>query len=382
MKFTKEEKMVFVKRYQDGETVLSICSENQIPRSTFYRWIQDYQQTVTDTGTVATPQEFLYLKRRISKLEDMIQVLKTVSCTVSSPLQEKLKAMEPLYGQFSVHALCDALEVSRGTFYNHIFRNKKDNTLAAKRREMLKMQIQSIYDDSEQIYGAGKITAILQKQGVKTSQKYASQLMKELGISSVTTTAKKEYKRWEKGQNRNFLLQQFQTERPNQVWGSDITVFKFRDKYYYLCVIIDLFSRKVISYRISHKSSTQLLTKTFKQAYADRRQPKAELVFHSDRGTQYMSHAFVHLLDDFGVEQSFSRTACPHDNAVSEAFFSIFKKEELYRRHYTSEVDLMRGIAHFIAFYNTERPHSTLQYKTPEQAEQDYWIKEKESSRE
>lgn len=108
MKFTKEEKMVFVKRYQDGETVLSICSENQIPRSTFYRWIQDYQQTVTDTGTVATPQEFLYLKRRISKLEDMIQVLKTVSCTVSSPLQEKLKAMEPLYGQFSVHALCDA----------------------------------------------------------------------------------------------------------------------------------------------------------------------------------------------------------------------------------------------------------------------------------
>ena len=381
MKFTKEEKMVFVKRYQDGETVLSICSENQIPRSTFYRWIQDYQQTVTDTGTVATPQEFLYLKRRISKLEDMIQVLKTVSCTVSSPLQEKLKAMEPLYGQFSVHALCDALEVSRGTFYNHIFRNKKDNTLAAKRREMLKMQIQSIYDDSEQIYGAGKITAILQKQGVKTSQKYASQLMKELGISSVTTTAKKEYKRWERGQNRNFLLQQFQTERPNQVWGSDITVFKFRDKYYYLCVIIDLFSRKVISYRISHKSSTQLLTKTFKQAYADRRQPKAELVFHSDRGTQYMSHAFVHLLDDFGVEQSFSRTACPHDNAVSEAFFSIFKKEELYRRHYTSEVDLMRGIAHFIAFYNTERPHSTLQYKTPEQAEQDYWIKEKESSR-
>ena len=103
-------------------------------------------------------------------------------------------------------------------------------------------------------------------------------------------------------------------------------------------------------------------------------------MFHSDRGTQYMSHAFVHLLADFGVEQSFSRTACPHDNAVAEAFFSIFKKEELYRRHYTSEADLMRGIAHFIAFYNTERPHSTLQYKTPEQAEQDYWIKEKESS--
>ena len=380
MKFTKEEKMAFVKRYQDGETVIEICNENQIPRSTFYRWIQDYQQTITDTGTVVTPQEFLYLKRRISKLEDMIQVLKTVSCTVSSPLQEKIKAMEPLYGKFSVHTLCDALEVSRGTFYNHIFRNKKGDTLAAKRRSELKTKIQSIYDDSGQIYGAGKITAILQNQGVKTSKKYVSQLMKELGISSVSTTAKKEYRKWEKGQNRNFLQQQFQTERPNQVWVSDITIFKFHDKYYYLCVIIDLFSRKVISYRISHKSSTQLLTKTFKQAYADRH-PKAELMFHSDRGTQYMSYAFVHLLEDFGVEQSFSRTARPHDNAVAEAFFSIFKKEELYRRHDTSEADLMRGITHFIAFYNTERPHSTLQYKTPEQAEQDYWIKEKEFSR-
>lgn len=197
MKFTKEEKKAFVKRYQDGETVISICSENQIPRSTFYRWIQDYQQTITDTDTdtVVTPQEFLYLKRRISKLEDMIQVLKTVSCTASSPLQEKLKAMEPLYGQFSVHTLCDALEVSRGTFYNHIFRNKKGDTLAAKRRSELKTQIQSIYDDSGQIYGSGKITAILQNQGVKTSQKYVSQLMKELGISSVSTTAKKEYKK-------------------------------------------------------------------------------------------------------------------------------------------------------------------------------------------
>ena len=379
MKFTKEEKIAF-ERYQDGETVLSICSENQVPRSTFYRWIQDYQQTRTDTGTVVTPQEFLYLKRRISKLEDMIQILKTVSCTVFSPLQEKLKAMEPLYGQFSVHALCDALEVSRGTFYNHIFRNKKGDTLAAKRRTELKTRIQSIYDDSEQIYGAGKITALLQNQGVKTSKKYISQLMKELGISSVSTTAKKEYKKWKKGQNRNLLQRQFQTERPNQVWIYDITVFKFHDKYYYLCVIIDLFSRMVISYRISHKSSTQLLTKTFKQAYADR-QPKAELMFHSDRGTQYMSHAFVHLLENFGVEQSFPRTACPHDNAVSEALFSILKKEELYRRHYTSEGDLMRGIAHFIAFYNVERPHSILHYKTPEQIGQDYWIKEKESSR-
>ena len=379
MKFTKEEKMAFVKRYQDGETVIQICNENQIPRSTFYRWIQDYQQTVSDTGNIITPQEFLYLKRKVKKLEDTVQILKKVSCTVSSPLQEKLKAMEVLYGQFSVHTLCEALDVPRGTFYNHIFRNKRGNTLAAKRREELKVQIQKIYDDSKQIYGTGKITAILRNQGIKTSAKYVSQIMRELGISSVSTTAKKEYQKWKKGQNRNFLQQQFCTDRPNQIWVSDITVFKFGDKYYYLCAIIDLFSRKIISYRISQNSSTQLLTKTFKQAYSERK-PEKGLMFHSDRGTQYMSYAFVHLLEDFGVKQSFSRTGRPHDNAVAEAFFSILKKEELYRRHYTSEADLMRGIHRFIDFYNSERPHSTIQYKTPEQKEQEYWDKKKESS--
>lgn len=90
-----------------------------------------------------------------------MRVLKTVSCTVFSPLLEKLKTMELLYRQFSVHTLCDALDVSRATFYNHISRNKKDDTLAAKRREELKMRIQSIYDDSGQIYGASKTVAIL-----------------------------------------------------------------------------------------------------------------------------------------------------------------------------------------------------------------------------
>ena len=90
-----------------------------------------------------------------------------------------------------------------------------------------------------------------------------------------------------------------------------------------------------------------------------------------------MSYAFVHLLKKLGVHQSFSRTGCPHDNAVAEAFFSILKKEELYRRHYTSEADLIRGINHFMDFYNKERRQSAIQYKTPEQKEEEYWNKKK-----
>lgn len=82
-----------------------------------------------------------------------------------------------------------------------------------------------------------------------------------------------------------------------------------------------------------------------------------------------MSYIFVHLLEDVRVKQSFPRTARPHDNAVAEVFFSTLKKEELYRRHYISKANLMRAIHRFIGLYNSEHPHSTIQYKTPKQKE-------------
>lgn len=92
----------------------------------------------------------------MEKLEGIIQVLKSVDCTVSAPLQDKLKALEALYGQFSVHTLCDALEVPRGTFYNHMLRNKKGNKSYQFRRTELSEQIRQLYDESRQIYGAKK----------------------------------------------------------------------------------------------------------------------------------------------------------------------------------------------------------------------------------
>ena len=100
---------------------------------------------------IVTPKEFAALKKRVEKQEDIIQVLKSVDCTVSAPLQDKLKALETLYGQLSVHTLCDALEVPRGTFYNHILRNKKENKSYQLRRTELSEQIRQIYDESDQI---------------------------------------------------------------------------------------------------------------------------------------------------------------------------------------------------------------------------------------
>lgn len=258
----------------------------------------------------------------------------------------------------------NTLKVAKGTYYNHIFRNKRERSQNALRRDTLRPVIKEIFDNSNQLFGADKITSIMNEQGYKVCNKTVLELMREMGLYSISTTSKKEYLKWKRGENRNIVHQEFKTSAPNKAWVSDITVFKYKDKYYYICVIIDLFSRKVISHRVSGSGSTQLVTRTFKQAY-ESRHPENDLVFHSDRGAPYLSYAFQRKLRDFSITQSLSRSGQPHDNAVSESFFSYLKKEELYRHTYRSESDLLKCIDSHMAFYNEKRPHSYLQYKTP-----------------
>ena len=129
------EKQALVTRYTGGETVSAICMETGISKSTLYSWIKQYQPARTRSGRVITPKDYDSLLRRCEKQEKLIAVLKTAGCLQSAPLKEKLMALERLYGQFSVHVLCEALDVPRGTFYNHIKRNKRGNSSYAKHRE-------------------------------------------------------------------------------------------------------------------------------------------------------------------------------------------------------------------------------------------------------
>lgn len=371
MKHTDEEKCNLVERYQNGTSVASLCAETGIPRSTLYSWAKLYNANTGDTNVGVTTREAYLLKEQIKKMGIIITILKSVNCSVSSPLQEKLAAMEALYGQFSVHVLCEALEVPRGTFYNHMLRSKGGDTMQAARKRELSEVVREIFHDNKQLFGADKITAVLREQGFTVSKKYVLQLMREMGLYSISPIAKREYTKWQKGENKNIVQQQFEAPRPNMVWVSDMTQHRFRQQNYYVCAMLDLFSRKVVAYSTSKSSGTQLVTRTFKKAYAAR-QPAEGLVFHSDRGSQYTSKAFQNLLEESKVTQSLSRPGKPHDNAVMESFFSYLKKEELYRHEYKSEAAMFRGIDHYMLFYNSQRPHSTLQYKTPDKMEETY----------
>ena len=319
-KFTNEEKQAILERYiSKSESPTRIIKTVGISKSTFYKWLSDYRKGQVEAKRKGlTLRNFHLLEAKVKRLEGVIEIIKKANILPNSPLKQKLHAAEKLSGEYSVHMICDALDIARGTYYNHILRNKRDNTWYAKRRETLRIQIQEIFDENSQIFGAKKITAILQNKGIKVSEKMVRELMNDMGLVSIRQEAKKLYTDDIK-RHKNYLNQEFDPDAPNQVWVSDITYFKCNGKSYYICVIIDLYARKVITYKTGKKNSTQLIKTTFKQAYENRQSPSS-LIFHTDRGANYCSKTLNDYIKSLGITRSFSRPYVPYDNSVVESF--------------------------------------------------------------
>jgi transposase InsO family protein len=366
-------KVSAIHRYKNGESIKALSQELHISQNTLYRWRKEYCPIVAPDHTYSLT-ELNTLFRKLQRLEHHLEIIRQSGYLSGVPLQKKLATLEHLYNapdnSYSVHELCDALGVARGTFYNHIFR-RADRSKYEEEQAQLMLQVQQIFDDSQQRFGAEKIRFILAENGIHVGKKRIRGIMQELGLESIRENAKNDYKKRLEYQRKNLLEQNFTASRQNEIWISDITYFKIKDYGLYLCVIIDLFSRKVVGYRVSRKCSTQLVSATFRKAFRDRGNPSC-LTFHSDRGPQYISGAFHTLLRKCEVKQSFSKSGCPHDNAVAEAFFSTFKREETYRHEYSSESDFRKSVDAYIDFYNHVRPHQTLAYKAPARFEDLY----------
>ena len=197
--------------------------------------------------------------------------------------------------------------------------------------------------------------------------------MKELGLSSTGKRPKlnsandRQYQYYPNKLKRKFLA-----DAPNTVWVSDITYAKVGMDFLYLCVIIDLYSRKVVGYSISEYIDMDLVEAAFQSAFSARNRPSG-LTFHSDQGTQYTSIEFRTLLKRNGVTQSFSAPGCPYDNAVAESFFASIKKEDFRRNFYKNEDELRTAVDSYIDFYNDYRPHQRLGYLTPNQVEEEFY---------
>lgn len=239
--------------------------------------------------------------------------------------------------------------------------------------EAPKPAIAEIFERSYQRFGARKIRAKLQQNGYTVSERRILRLMKELGLSNKMSHPKlnsandRQYRYYPNKLKRNFL-----TDAPNKAWVSDITYAKVRIDFLYLCVVIDLYSRKVISYAVSENIDTELVMQAFDQAFISRGEPEG-LLFHSDQGTQYTAFAFRQHLKKYSVQQSFSAPGSPHDNAVAESFFASMKKEDFRQNFYRTDEEFRIAVERYIDFYNDYRPHQRLGVLTPNQAEDEYY---------
>ena len=155
-KHTSEEKQNIITAYKAGKRVSLLVTETGIPRSTIYAWLTDERAENSEKGTSFTLREYRSLENKVNRLKGIIDILQKAPCTATAPLENRLHALDGLHDQYSVHMLCDALRVPRGTFYNYLLRSKRGCAWYDKRREELRQKIQTVYDGSRQIYGAGK----------------------------------------------------------------------------------------------------------------------------------------------------------------------------------------------------------------------------------
>ena len=365
--YSQEQKLDVIHQYHTGITLTELSKKTGIARSTLYAWLKECENNSKRKSKV-NMKEFFFLKQKCEQQEKMIEILQSVSCTVSAPLRERYAAIKELEDKYSVHLLCKTMKVPKGSYYNHILRNKNENTLAAQKRAELTPIIEQIFHESHETYGASKSHAVLKDRGYKVSANTVAGIMHDHGWFAISGGSKKLYM-MNQERKQNLLNQKFTVSQPNEVWVGDVTYFRYNKHTYYICVILDLYARKVVGCRVSMSNSTQLTKGTFKMAF-ESRQPTT-LLFHSDQGCNYTS--YMSYLQQLGVRQSFSRASTPYDNSVMESFFKSMKTEKLYRTDFRSERELKEAIKNYVYYYNEKRHHPVLNYQTPNAYEAKYF---------
>lgn len=368
-KSLRDEAVLF---YERGHTFAETKAKYGMAQSTFYEWKKQFDRlhpvpeaSGTDLSVARKAQ------RHLEKLSLELEVLRQCPCGINASIDEKMAAIAALGSKYSIHVLCDALGLPRGTYYN---RKRREGMLTSYELndEAIKPLIEKIFLDSKRRFGRKPIHHKLSDMGYHVSEKRIARLMKEMGLEVAKPIYKVIHQKpLPRTYFKNLLTRQFDQAEPNLVWVSDITYVKVGEQYYYVCVILDLFSRRVLSYRISDTIDTSLSLSTFEDAFHFRK--PENLIFHSDQGVQYTAYIFRQRLRDLQVKQSFSTPGNPYDNSVCESFFHSLKKEALYHHLYETPQELEEVLDEYIDFYNGYRPHRKLNMKTPIQYETEFF---------
>ncbi|WP_343213184.1 IS3 family transposase [Fusibacter paucivorans] len=258
---------------------------------------------------------------------------------------------------FSVNNVLKYLGVSTSGYYS--FKNRKASR-AKLRKRAVSTKIKEIYNASYQIYGAPKITKLLNEQGIKIAEKTVGNYMRDEGIKAIwvrpytKTTIDPDFD----DKLKNILDRQFRPAAPNAVWTTDITYVYTLKGFVYLTSVMDLYSRKIIGWHVSDRLTTDGVISAIENAKASRKS-KRPTIIHSDRGVQFVSKDYKKATPARDYIRSYSHKGTPWDNAPIESFHALIKREWLNRYVIKDLHHAHKLIFHYIeTFYNTTRIHS------------------------
>lgn len=273
---------------------------------------------------------------------------------------------------FTITRMVRLLEVSRSGYYAWLDRAPSQ---AAIRREVIEQKVAWFHSDSDEVYGSPRILADLRADGEIVSRKTVAKAMKSLGLAGICP------KKWKTttvidhvdAYPVDAVERQWDVGALNQVWVGDITYLRTWEGWIYLATVIDAHSRRVIGWAIAEHMRTDLIQDALVMALTLRQDPPAQVIFHSDRGTQYASAQIAEFAAANGITRSMGATGICWDNAMAESFFATLKTEFYHRRVWPTRTHAARDVGAWIEErYNRRRRHSSLGNISPVDFEMQY----------
>ncbi len=275
--------------------------------------------------------------------------------------------------QFAVCVMCHALAVSVSGYYAWRHRAQAGPSAHEQADVALRARIRTAFLAGRGVYGSPRIHATLRAQGLRCGRKRVARLMRAQGLGAGRPRKRKP--RTTDSQHTqlvapNLLARDFTASAPNRKWVADITRISTRSGWLYLAGILDVYSRRAIGYAMDGYRDEQLVETALDMALVTRR-PQAGLIHHSDRGSQYSSTGYRGTLEEQGIRMSMSGKGEPYDNALMESFFGTLKGECVERHDFHTPDEARACIFEYLeVFYNRQRLHSSLGYRSPMTFEQ------------
>jgi putative transposase len=280
-------------------------------------------------------------------------------------------------GQYAIAGMCRVLGVSTSGYYG--WRQRPPSRRQAE-NAALSQRIRAIHAQSRQTYGARRVHAELQAQGEAVSRPRVARLMRALGLSGVTRRKRRNTTRRDPqaALAPDRVKRQFRAAEANRLWVADITYVPTQEGFVFLAMVLDVFSRKIVGWAMGARQTVELVQAALEMALATR--AVRQVVFHSDRGSQYTALAFTRRCAEAGVERSMGAAGNCYDNAMAESFFATLECELLQRVPFASREQAEQELFVFVeAFYNRQRRHSALGYLSPVEFER-AWYRQQQAA--